>query len=148
MDSAEKLPFQLSLKVQFKYQKKVWINNVLFYLGIAKGAINIMEKPDNQVLTSLSNAVKLHRVEHLAAETLPIVGKTCHVTEKTFQFVYNILGITGRTVPNLIKDLAKISGILTVAFVMADITILIKDLCSEHPSVELIDKLEEKLKVC
>lgn len=107
-----------------------------------------MEKPDNQVLTSLSKAVKLHHVEHLAVETLPIVGKTCHVTEKTFQFVYNILGITGRTVPNLIKDLAKISGILTVAFVMADITILIKDLCSEHPSVELIDKLEEKLKVC
>ncbi|XP_030763824.1 uncharacterized protein LOC115888290 [Sitophilus oryzae] len=38
------------------------------------------------------------------------------------------------------KDFAKISGILSMAFVVADISLLIKDLSSEHPSVEIIDK--------
>ncbi|KAL1509075.1 hypothetical protein ABEB36_003873 [Hypothenemus hampei] len=114
--------------------------------GIAKGAINIMEKPNNYVLKSLSNAVKLHRIEHLTVETLPIIGKTFHMTEKSFQFIYNILGLTGRTVPNLLKEFAKISGVLTVAFAVADISLLIKDLCSEHPSVDIIVKVVEQLK--
>ncbi|XP_066145460.1 uncharacterized protein [Euwallacea fornicatus] len=114
--------------------------------GIAKGAINIMEKPDNKVLSSLSMAVKLQRVQHLAVETLPVIGKTFHMTEKSFQFIYNILGLTGRTVPTFIKEFAKVSGVLSVAFVMADLTILIKDLCSEHPSLDIIDKVMGKLK--
>lgn len=116
--------------------------------GIAKGAINIMEKPNSQVLSSLSSAVKLHRVQHLAAETLPVIGKTFHMTEKSFQFVYNILGLTGRNIPTLMKEFAKISGVLSVAFAMADISLLIKDLCSDHPSIDIIDNVIEKLKVC
>ncbi|CAG9761994.1 unnamed protein product [Ceutorhynchus assimilis] len=114
--------------------------------GIAKGVINIMEKPNNQVISSLSTAVKLHHIQHIAAETLPVIGKTFHMTEKSFQFIYNILGLTGRTVPSLIANFARISGVLSVAFAVADISILIKDLCSDHPSVEIIDKVIEKLK--
>lgn len=108
--------------------------------GIAKGAINILEKPTNAVLTTLSTAAKLHHLEHIAIGTLPVLGKTFHITEKSFQFVYNVLGLTGRTIPTLMKDFAKISGILSMAFVVADISLLIKDLSSEHPSVEIIDK--------
>ncbi|XP_050300100.1 uncharacterized protein LOC126738701 [Anthonomus grandis grandis] len=124
--------------------KEVAISTIIE--GIAKGAINIMEKPDNKVLASLSTAVKLHHIQHIAAETLPVLGKTFHMTEKSFQFVYNILGLTGRTVPNLMKDFAKISGVLSIAFTMADISILIKDLCSDHPSVDIIEKVIDKLK--
>ncbi|KAH1019436.1 hypothetical protein HUJ04_009259 [Dendroctonus ponderosae] len=108
--------------------------------GVAKGAINIMEKPNNQVLSSLSTA------NSASSETLPVIGKTFHMTEKSFQFIYNILGLTGRTVPTMIKEFAKISGVLAVAFAMADISILIKDLCSEHPSVDIIEKVVGQLK--
>uniref|UniRef100_A0AAR5P9R4 DUF4781 domain-containing protein n=1 Tax=Dendroctonus ponderosae TaxID=77166 RepID=A0AAR5P9R4_DENPD len=44
--------------------------------GVAKGAINIMEKPNNQVLSSLSTAVKMHRIQHLQ--------KPCQLLEKRF----------------------------------------------------------------
>lgn len=113
--------------------------------GIAKGVINIMEKPNNQVMSTLSSVVKLHHIEHLALETLPVLGKTFHISEKSFQFVYNILGLTGKTVPTLMKEFAKLSGFLSVAFALTDISLLVKDLCSEHPSVELIEKVMRKL---
>ncbi|KAF7283213.1 hypothetical protein GWI33_001138 [Rhynchophorus ferrugineus] len=113
--------------------------------GVARGTINIMEKPNNHILKTLSTAVKLNHIERVALETLPVIGKTFHMTEKSFQFVYNILGLTGRTVPTVMKEFAKISSFLSVAFVVADISLLIKDLASDHPSIELIDQGIKKL---
>lgn len=97
MDEGLTREVAISTIIEGKLDQFASIDNtqIWYILGVAKGAINIMERPNNQVISSLSTAVKMHRVQHLAAEALPVIGKTFHMTEKSFQFIYNILGLTG-----------------------------------------------------
>lgn len=89
----------------------------------------------------------MHHVEALALDTLPVIGKTIHISEKTYQFITKIFGLPGHSAAFL-KVIGRVSSAISVAFTVVDITLLIKDWMTEHPTVEVvletIKQLEEE----
>ncbi|XP_060532145.1 uncharacterized protein LOC132705534 [Cylas formicarius] len=115
--------------------------------GIALGCIDLTEEPTMNLSKTLSTVIKLHHIESAAHKTLPIIEKAMHVSEKSFQFIYNVLGLTGKSAPHLLQVIGRISSMVSVAFTVIDVGLLIRDWTSEHPSVEVIDEVQKKLEV-
>ncbi|KAJ8949835.1 hypothetical protein NQ318_000534 [Aromia moschata] len=114
--------------------------------GIATGCIDLTNEPNMRLMNTLSTVVKLHHIEGAALETLPIIGKTMHISEKSYQFIYNFFGLTGHTGAAVFKTIGRISSVVSVAFTLVDIAFLIKDWSSEHPTIELVMEAKRKLK--
>lgn len=117
----------------------------LSFLGIANGCIDLTEEPNMKLMNALSTIVKLHHIESAALETLPIIGKTIHISEKSLQFIYKIFGISGQTGAAIFKTIGRISSVISVAFTIVDIALLIKDWTTEHPTVEIVLETERKI---
>lgn len=115
------------------------------FLGIANGCIDLTEEPNMKLMNTLGTIIKLHHIESAALETLPIIGRTMHMSEKSFQFIYNLFGLTTQTGVVVFKTVGRISSVLSVAFTIVDIAILIKDWSSEHPTVEMVMETEKKI---
>lgn len=96
-------------------------------------------------MNTLSTVVKLHHIESAALETLPIISRTMHFSEKSFQFIYNFFGLTTQTGAAVFKTIGRISSVISVAFTIVDIALLIKDWSTEHPTVELVTETERKI---
>lgn len=98
-----------------------------------------------KLMNTLSTIVKLHHIESAALETLPIIGRTMHISEKSFQFIYNFFGLSSQTGAAVFKTIGRISSAISVAFTIVDIALLIKDWSTEHPTVEVITETERKI---
>lgn len=98
-----------------------------------------------KLMNTLSTIVKLHHIESAALETLPIIGRTMHISEKSFQFIYNFFGLSTQTGAAVFKTIGRISSAISVAFTIVDIALLIKDWSTEHPTVEVITETERKI---
>ncbi|KAJ8948463.1 hypothetical protein NQ317_016013 [Molorchus minor] len=106
--------------------------------GIANGCVNLTEEPNLKLMNTLSAIVKLHHIESAALETLPIISRTMHISEKSYQFIYNMFGLTSHTGATVFKTIGRISSVVSVAFTLVDIALLIKDWSSEHPTIEVV----------
>lgn len=98
-----------------------------------------------KLMNTLSTIVKLHHIESVALETLPLIGRTMHISEKSFQFIYNFFGLSTQTGAVVFKTIGRISSVISVAFTILDITLLIKDWSTEHPTVEVVTETERKV---
>lgn len=117
----------------------------IIILGIANGCIDLTEEPNMKLMNTLSTIVKLHHIESAALETLPIIGRTMHISEKSFQFIYNFFGLTTQTGAAVFKTIGRISSVISVAFTIVDIALLIKDWSTEHPTAEVVRETERKI---
>ncbi|XP_023025125.2 uncharacterized protein [Leptinotarsa decemlineata] len=115
--------------------------------GIANGCIDLTEEPNMKMMNTLSTIIKLHHVESAALETLPIIGKTMHFSEKSFQFIYNFFGLTGHTGATVFKTIGRISSVISVAFTVVDVALLVKDWMIEHPTLEVVLDTEKKIEM-
>ncbi|KAG5883138.1 hypothetical protein JTB14_030968 [Gonioctena quinquepunctata] len=118
---------------------------VIAVKGIVSGCIDLTEEPNMKLMNTLSTIVKLHHIESAALETLPIIGKTMHFSEKSFQFIYNFFGLTGHTGATVFKTIGRISSVISVAFTIVDMAFLVKDWTTEHPTVEIVLETEKKI---
>lgn len=98
-----------------------------------------------KLMNTLSTVVKLHHIESAALETLPIIGRTMHISEKSFQFIYNFFGLSTQTGAAVFKTIGRISSAISVAFTIVDIALLIKDWTTDHPTVEVVTETERKI---
>lgn len=98
-----------------------------------------------KVMNTLSTIVKLHHIESAALETLPIIGRTMHMSEKSLQFIYNFFGLSGQAGAAVFKTIGRISSAISVAFTVIDIALLIKDWTTEHPTVEVVLETQRKI---
>lgn len=98
-----------------------------------------------KLMNTLSTIVKLHHIESAALETLPIIGRTMHMSEKSFQFIYNFFGLSTHTGAVVFKTIGRISSVISVAFTIVDIALLIKDWTTDHPTVEVVTETERKV---
>lgn len=97
------------------------------------------------MMTTLSTIVKLHHIETAALETLPIIGRTMHISEKSLHFIYNLFGLTTNTGAAVFKTIGRISSAISVAFTIVDLALLIQDWNTEHPTVEIVLEVERKV---
>ncbi|CAG9819721.1 unnamed protein product [Phaedon cochleariae] len=118
---------------------------VIAVKAIANGCIDLTEEPNMKLMNTLSTIIKLHHVESAALETLPIIGRTMHMSEKSFQFIYVFFGLTGQTGAAVFKTIGRISSVISIAFTIVDIAILVKDWTTEHPTVEVVLETERKI---
>lgn len=98
-----------------------------------------------KLMNTFSTIVKLHHIESAALESLPIIGRTMHISEKSFQFIYNFFGLTTQTGTAVFKAIGRISSAISLAFTIVDIALLIRDWSSEHPTVEVVTETRKKV---
>nr|CAH7758470.1 unnamed protein product [Callosobruchus chinensis] len=119
--------------------------------GIANGCIDLTHEPNMKLMNALSTAIKLHHIETVGVDAIPYIGKTMHISEKSFQVIFNFFGLTGHTAAAAFKTIGRISSAISVAFTVVDIALLIKDWTTEHPTEELVleaqRKIEEEKKI-
>ncbi|KAJ8929391.1 hypothetical protein NQ314_017930 [Rhamnusium bicolor] len=118
---------------------------VIAIKGIADGCINLTEEPNMKMMNALSTIVKLHHIESAALETLPLIGKTMHISEKSFQFIYNFFGLSGHSAAAVFKIIGRISSVISITFTLVDIAFLVRDWTTEHPTVEVVLETVMKL---
>ncbi|XP_018572004.1 uncharacterized protein LOC108911520 [Anoplophora glabripennis] len=117
---------------------------VIAIKGIASGCIDLTTEPNMKLMTTLSTIIKMHHVEAVALDTLPVIGKTIHISEKTYQFITRIFGLPGHSAA-FFKLVGRVSSAISVAFTIVDITLLIKDWMTEHPTVEVVSETIKQL---
>lgn len=113
--------------------------------AIANGCIDLSEEPNMKIMNALSTIVKLHHIEVAALETLPLIAKTLHISEKSFKFICNFFGFTTQTGAVIFKTIGRIFSVTSIAFTIVDIALLIKDWRTEHPTIEVVMEAEMKV---
>ncbi|KAJ8922785.1 hypothetical protein NQ315_007820 [Exocentrus adspersus] len=115
--------------------------------GIASGCIDLTEEPNMKLMNALSTAVKMYHIDAVAKDVLPVLGKAlADLSQKASSYWYlnNIFGLSKHSA--LFVNLGRISSAISVVFTVVDITLLVKDWMTEHPTAEVVAKVTAQLR--